>query len=318
MEINKYISPHWLQALLSNLHATAEASVPCQNRLHSSGQRGTQALYRLLFRMKWSREMSEVHSLPVKYEWNSAWQEKWGSSPGDREQCACVLLGALILRVARDLHPAAPHKWAPGLAWQRQAAGFGNARDPGPGRASTAVAKPGDVPVRLLDFLRHTAGANSQPGPFKHALQGWLQRALCAPPQFLTPRRSRGSHPVWMAALASSLSALCSQTPLCLFLFLSVHPTDFLLICYLTLVSPHSRSPFCLFSLPAHLYSFPLQWRNQIVVLSRDVIKVLCLKFNSGKVAVKKRINYKALYPLNVRRIRCRLENYDWCSAGTG
>lgn len=34
------------------------------------------------------------------------------------------------------------------------------------------------------------------------------------------------------------------------------------------------------------------------MVLSKDVIKVLCLEFNSGEVAVKKRINYKALYPL--------------------
>lgn len=54
------------------------------------------------------------------------------------------------------------------------------------------------------------------------------------------------------------------------------------------------------------------------MVLSKDVIKVLRLKFNSGKVAVKKRINYKALYPLNEWRIRRHLENYDGCSAGVG
>lgn len=151
--------------------------------------------------------MSGARSLLVKYEWNSAWQEKWGLSPGDTEQCACVLCRLWSYSLQRTASHCATigrgtvfHKLAPVLAEEWQAAGsvrIWERRGPGSSGGLTGSAKAEDAPVKLLDF----PPPHTQPGPFRDVAQGWLQRLVCVPPQFLRPRRSRGAHPDWMAAL---------------------------------------------------------------------------------------------------------------------
>jgi len=99
--------------------------------------------------------MSKAQSLLVKYEWNPAWQEKWGLSPGDTKQCACVLCMLWSNTRQRPASHSAPigrhtifHKWAPVLAGEWQATG--SVRIWEHGRALTASAKPGDAPLKLL------------------------------------------------------------------------------------------------------------------------------------------------------------------------
>lgn len=132
--------------------------------------------------------MSEAQSLLVKYDWNPAWQEKWGLSSGDTEQCTCVLCVLWSYTLQRRASHSAMiarhtvfHKWAPVLAGEWQATGsvricrwwwwwwgVGTHRSRLRQGFLTASAKPGDTPVKLLDFLHHThtdthiLSANSQ------------------------------------------------------------------------------------------------------------------------------------------------------------
>ncbi len=94
--------------------------------------------------------------------------------------------------------------------------------------ALTASAKPEDAPVKLLDFPRHTLGANRQPGPFKHAARGLASKTgECSTTIPHTKKVKRGSSRL-EGCSRSTLSALCSSTPLCLSsFFLSVHLTFF-------------------------------------------------------------------------------------------
>lgn len=263
-----------LQALtFSNLQATVHWSDSCfiscaaKTGLVVQGKSAHNRQSRTGHYFIWSEaeRWAEARSLLVKYEWNPAWQEKWGLSPGDTEQCACVLCWLWSYTLRRPVSHSAMlgrrtvfHKWAPVLAGEWQATGSVRiwerwGRGPGSGRALTASAKPKDAPVKLLDFPCHRLTANSQPGPFKHVVQDWLQRLVCVPPLFLKPRRSRGAHPDWMTALIPLFQL--SVSPL-LFVF-----SFFLSLCWLSYyllslpVSPFSVPAPLSLSQPAHLYS---------------------------------------------------------------
>ncbi len=210
--------------------------------------------------------MSEARSLLVKYEWNPAWQEKWGLSPGDTERCACVLCMLWSYSLQRPASHSAMigrrtvfHKWAPVLAGEWQATGsvrIWEHRGPGPGRASTASAKARGCSCKDTWFsLPHTRCqqsarpiracgarlASKTGGVFHHDFsdQEGQERLIQTgwPLSF---------HSFSSLFVASSLS----------FLFFSpVSPTDFLLICNLS-PSPLSLPAPLSLSQPAHLYSF--------------------------------------------------------------
>lgn len=169
--------------------------------------------------------MSEAQSLPVKYDWNPAWQQEWGLSLGDTEKRACGLRTLLIPHSAQGLQPTQPptryegctvfqqmsSSFGRGVTGNKPSGWCGNTEGAGSGWALTASSQTWRCSCKkLLDFPPpHAPRCQTvKPGPFRHVVQ--LQRLVCFPVWLLSPRRSRGAHPDWEAALVPLFSAFCS------------------------------------------------------------------------------------------------------------